>query len=203
MNRQQTSPKTPCNYIFGVYQGLCENAQVSLPWWSLNTSICFHFCSSLCLLSLFLSHSLKFFFFQILQLFFFPTPKHEKCPQRPGWMMWPCRMFFFCFFQSIAKLLLTLQQTHSGTDPVWCFGVCHGHQHQARALLVELCANRGSRSSSTSHRLGTHTQPGRPSVVCGPVFFSSLFFISFSLSVCFSLLSFSLCLPRLGKNDLF
>lgn len=57
MNRQQASLKPPCNYIFGVYRGLYENAQVSRRRWSLNTSICpacFHFCA----LSLSHTHSL-------------------------------------------------------------------------------------------------------------------------------------------------
>lgn len=65
-------------------------------------------------------------------------------------------------------------------------------------LLVERCANRGSRSLSTSHGpKHTHTNLGRPFYRVWPIFFtSSLPRLPLSLSL-------SLCWSLLEKTDLF
>lgn len=63
-------------------------------------------------------------------------------------------------------------------------------------LLVEPCANRGSRSLSASHRL-EHTNLGRPSIVCGPgFFFSSFLFLHVCLRISFPPRSLSPCFRK-------
>lgn len=69
-------------------------------------------------------------------------------------------------------------------------------------LLVELCANRGSRSLSTSHRL-EHTNLRRPSIVCGPVFFFFHFFFSLSVSLSLPLSPSRSLFPCLRKTICF
>lgn len=94
---------------------------------------------------------------------------HEKClPWTDGCSDPPERCF------PIVKLLLTLH-TPSVTDPVPCEAVSTGPE-----LLVELCANRGSRSLFTSHRLEHTHKSGKAFYRVWATFF--FFFPFFLLS---------------------
>lgn len=113
--------------------------------------------------------------------------------------MWPCRMFFL-FFPKYCKVVVD-----SPADTQW-----------DRSSLVFWSVSRPSAPGQSSFggavckqrkpqlvhiaQAGTHTQPGRPSVVCGPVFFFFPFFhFFFSLCLLLSPLFLSVLAP-LGEK---
>lgn len=77
---------------------------------------------------------------------------------------------------------------------------------QCQRSWMELCAIIGSHSLSTSHKLEhthTHTNVGRPSLVCGPVFSFFFFYIFLFLPVWLSLTPSLSASPSLRKAICF
>lgn len=112
--------------------------------------------------------------------------------------------FVFCFFPKYCKVVID-----SPADTQWdgsslvFWSVSRPSAPGQSSLGGAVCKQRKPQLVHIA-QAGTHTQPGRPSVVCGPVFFFFFPFFHFFFSLCLLLspLSLSAC-PAWGKTICF